>query len=139
VKRIAVLCLFLMAAVGHAQHYVQLNWTAPVANSSWTGCGTGTQACSYALYRAIVPTGTASCPDPASGYSQVGTTTATSFADMTVAGTTGATACYFASTVQNGMESGPSNITGPLAVLGNVPTTTPASPTRLVMSTAGVN
>jgi len=129
-KRFAILliCSLIVGVGCHAQvppatsHVVDLVWTAPTANSTWTGCTTSAP-CTYAIYRA--PTSAGSCPASTnSGYVEVtnpgSRPSGTTFVDTTAGGLT---VCYIAETVQGSSNSGPSNTTAAITVPG-----TPTAP-----------
>jgi hypothetical protein len=118
-KRIlAILIVMVAAAVAgcHAQvppatsHVVNLSWTAPAANGTWSGC-TAAAPCAYAVFRCSA--GATTCGDTtASAWKEIttGTTRAagTTYTDPTAGGLT---AFYVVETVQGGANSGASNIT----------------------------
>lgn len=121
-KKIALAAL-LIAAGCRAQvppptnHVVNLTWTAPVANSTWTGCTTSAP-CVYAVYRCSASAAT--CANTSNTAWQEITTTSTrpSGTAYTDATANGLTAYYVVVTVQGSASSGPSNTAGPLVVPG---------------------
>lgn len=124
-KKLLATLAFLALAIGcKAQippattHTVVLTWTAPVANSTWTGCTTSAP-CVYAIYRC---SGSATaCGDTTnSAWSEITTsTTRVSGTTYTDATASGLTAYYAAVTYQGTAHSGASNTAGPFVVPGS--------------------
>lgn len=109
------LALFLLVAIGcHAQvppatsHSVNLNWTAPAATSSWSGC-TVAAPCVYAVYRCSASAAT--CANTSSTSWAEITTPSTRPSGTTYSDTTasGLTANYIVETFQGTANSAPSN------------------------------
>lgn len=116
-KKIIVPLIVALAAIGcHAQSSaVNLTWSAPAANGSWSGCSVS-DPCVYAAFRCAAAAST--CADiSSSAWIEVTTAdtrpSATSYSDTTAMGLI---AYYFVETVQDGALSEPSNIAGPFAV-----------------------
>jgi hypothetical protein len=124
-KSVAVLFAIALIAVGcRAQvppatsHVVSLTWTAPAANSGWSGC-TSSAPCVYAVYRCSA--GATTCADTTqSAWKEITSSTTRpsgmSYTDNTASGLT---AYYIVETVQAGSNSAPSNTTTPITVPGS--------------------
>lgn len=120
-----------------AGHSAQLSWQVPAPNATWAGCVVGQPSCGFVLSYIDLPSGTSTCPTPVINSSGVGNytplnqanpATGTTYSDVSAAGKT---RCYLAQTVQGNGVSNPSNLAGPVTVLGN-----PTSPTMGPATTA---
>ena len=97
---------------------VVLTATAPVASGNWLGCGVGQPQCTYAVYAETI-SGTACDPTTSTNYKEISTPTARpTTPNFTDSATTGLTRCYNMETVQQGANSAPSNVAGPIVSPG---------------------
>ena len=133
-----VLTAAAFPAVSHAQtgHHVNLTWSDPAPSGAFTGC-TLSQPCTYILYRASLPAGTASCPaatDPSFVPLNPGSpVSGDAYTDYAA----GLTVCYYATTVWQGQASSPSTAAGPLVVPANPIITTPRGAMSIIAKLGG--
>jgi len=136
---IAILALGLTAC--HSQvplaspgYMVLLSATVASPSGNWLGCVSGQPQCTYAVYAETI-TGSTCDPTSSTNYKEItnpaSRPTTPAYTD---ANTTGLTRCYDMETVQNGQNSAPSNVAGPVVSPGiplapalNTPTPTVAA------------